>query len=314
MYADLLAVGLTTLDIVGYPIDTIPADEAGVLISGIDIVPAGTAAGFALVAAVLGMKAGLISALGDDRPGRFVRGVLEEHGVDTSLTPTLPGFPTSATILPIDSHGRRPTLHAPGASMLMELDDAAVQAASHARFVHWAAIGGRRIDAGQRTRFLQNASSAGAMVTCDLIAPAPDAAADLAEIAPAIDCFLPSLTEARLLTGRTEPADCAAALLAKGIPTIVIKLGAAGTLVATAQAVTATPAFKIDVVDTTSCGDAFCAGYVTAFSRGFEIDARIRFASAVAALVAQGLGTLGKLESFDQALAASSSMAIREFA
>ena len=58
MAADLLAVGLTTLDIVGYPIDAIPADEAGVLISGIDIVPAGTAGGFALVAAALGMATG----------------------------------------------------------------------------------------------------------------------------------------------------------------------------------------------------------------------------------------------------------------
>ena len=122
------------------------------------------------------------------------------------------------------------------------------------------------------------------------------------------------MTEARLLTGKTEPADCATALLAVGIPTIVIKLGAAGTLVATAETMTAAPAFKIDVMDTTSCGDAFCAGYVAAFARGFEMDARIRFASATAALVAQGLGTLGKLENFDQTLAASSSMAMRDIA
>ena len=311
MPADLLAVGLTTLDIVGYPIDTIPADEAGVLISGIDIVPAGTAGGFVLVAATLGMKAGLVSALGDDRPGRFVRGVLEDHGVDTSLTPTLPGFPTSATILPIDSQGRRPTLHAPGASLLMEISDADIEAASHASFVHWAAIGARRIDPAQRDRFLQAAKNAGAVITCDLIAPAPDAAAELAQIAPFLDCFLPSLVEAQFLTGQADPAACAAALRALGIPTVVIKLGAAGALVASDEGVETTPAFRVEVVDTTSCGDAFCAGYVASLARGFPMAARIRFASATAALVAQGLGTLGKLVGFDHTLAASKSMTIR---
>jgi sugar/nucleoside kinase (ribokinase family) len=314
MGADLLAVGLTTLDIVGYPIDAIPAGEAGVLISGIDIVPAGTAGGFALVAALLGLKTGLVSALGDDRAGRFVRGVLEAYGVDTALTPTLPGFPTSATILPIDSQGRRPTLHAPGASLLMELDDAAIEAASHSRFIHWAAIGARRIDPAQRDRFLRAAKDAGAVITCDLIAPAPDAAAELAAIAPLLDCFLPSLVEAQFLTGQADPAACAAALLATGIPAVVIKLGAAGTLVASADGVASFPAFQVEVMDTTSCGDSFCAGYVAALSRGFTMADRIRFASATAALVAQGLGTLGKLQDFDHTLAESRTMRVRETA
>lgn len=308
MDVDLIAVGLTTLDVVGTPIDAIPADEAGVLISGIDIVPAGTAGGMALVAATLGLRTSLVSALGDDRAGRFVRTVLHDHGVDTALTPTLPGFPTSATILPIDSQGRRPTLHAPGASLLMTIEDAAIAAAAATRFVHWAAIGARRIDQAQRDRFLQAAKRAGATITCDLIAPAPDAALELAQLAPALDVFLPSLTEARLLTGHTEPADCAAALLQLGIPLVIIKLGAAGSLAASAEGVTAYPAFQVDVVDTTSCGDSFCAGYVTGLAHGFAMDRRMAFAAATAALVAQGLGTLGTLRSFDQTLHAASTL------
>ncbi len=311
MQADLLAAGLTTLDIVGYPIDAIPADEAGILISGIDIVPAGTAGGFALVAARLGLSTGLISALGDDRPGRFVRGILHDHGVDTSLTPTLPGFPTSATILPIDSRGRRPTLHAPGASLLMEITDAAIEAASQAKFIHWAAIGGRRIDPAQRDRFLRAGKAAGATITCDLIAPAPDAADELAQIAPALDHFLPSLTEARVLTGRTEAADCAAALLALGIPSVVIKLGAEGVLAASAAGMAVVPAFQVEVVDTSSCGDAYCAGYVTALAHGLAAAERLRFAAATAARVAQGLGTLGKLLDFDATLRDAASMRLR---
>src|SRR5277367_4602112 len=63
----LLAIGLTTLDILGRPIDAIPADGTGRLIDEIELVPAGTAGGTALVAAKLGLKTKLLSALGADR-------------------------------------------------------------------------------------------------------------------------------------------------------------------------------------------------------------------------------------------------------
>ena len=314
MPSDVMTVGLTTLDIVGFPIDAIPPDEGGVLISGIEIVPAGTAAGFALVAAALGLRTALVSALGDDRPGRFVRSVLHEYGVDTTHTPTLAGFPTSATILPIDSQGRRPTLHAPGASLLMELTEAAVAAAAQTRAVHWAAIGARRIDPALRDRFLRAARDAGALITCDLIAPGPDAAAELAQIVPVVDIFLPSLAEARILTGHTTPQACVDALRALGIPSVILKLGAAGSLIADQDGVRTLPAFDVDVVDTTSCGDAFCAGTVAASLRGLPTDQAVRFGSATAALVAQGLGTLGKLQTYDETAHAADTMTMRKTA
>jgi sugar/nucleoside kinase (ribokinase family) len=310
MHADVLAAGLTTLDIVGYPIDAIPANEGGALISGIDIMPAGTAGGFVMIAAVLGIRTGLIAALGDDRKGKFVRTVLHEYGVDTSLLRVLPGLPSSATILPVDSQGRRPTLHAPGASLLMEIGEDEIAAASRAKFVHWAAIGAPRVQPALRARFLQAARAAGAMVTCDLIAPGPGAAAEVAEIAGAIDCFMPSLAEARHLTGHSEAEDCAAALLAMGLPRVIIKLGAAGALHADGAGMTRSPAFAVEVVDTTSCGDGFCAGFVAATARGLTVAESVRFAAATAALVAQGLGTLGKLESFAHTLDQAGSMTV----
>jgi sugar/nucleoside kinase (ribokinase family) len=298
MVTDVLAIGLTTLDIVGHKIDALPQDEAGVLIDGIDIVPAGTAGGFALVAATLGLKAHLISALGADRVGRFVRQVLEDHGVDTTLVPTLAGATTSATILPIDSRGRRPTLHALGASMATEVTDAAIAAAACTKFIHYAAIGAPRIVPSARTRFLQAGTTAGAIITCDLISPGPRAHAEIADILPALDCFMPSLAEARFLTGHSDAASAAAALRAAGARSCIIKCGAAGVLLSDANGVRTIPAFDVPVIDTTSCGDAFCAGYVAGLNKGWDTETSCRFAAAVGALVAQGLGTLGRLTGF----------------
>ena len=155
------------------------------------------------------------------------------------------------------------------------------------------------------------AGAGGAVTTGARRAPGPGAAAELAQIAPALDCLLPSLTEARILTGHTWAAECAAALRALGIPTVIIKLGAAGMLAATEEGVISTPAFAVEVVDTTSCGDAFCAGFVAAWSRGLDLAGRIRLGAATAALVAQGLGTLGKLVDFEQMQQAAGTMRLR---
>ena len=51
------------------------------------------------------------------------------------------------------------------------------------------------------------------------------------------------------------------------------------------------PAFAIDVVDTTGCGDAFSAGFLRGLSLGRSRRDAAVLGCATAALVAQGLGT-----------------------
>lgn len=51
------------------------------------------------------------------------------------------------------------------------------------------------------------------------------------------------------------------------------------------------PAFAVDVVDTTGCGDAFSAGFLRGLSLGRAPRDAAVLGCATAALVAQGLGT-----------------------
>jgi len=46
------------------------------------------------------------------------------------------------------------------------------------------------------------------------------------------------------------------------------------------------PAYRVQVMDTTGCGDVFHGAYASALVRGLELPERIRFASAAAALKA----------------------------
>ncbi len=300
MKFDLLCVGLTTLDIVGRPITEIPKDEGGRLIDQIACAPAGTAAGAACIAARLGLKTGLAGAVGDDLTGKFVRFALEDGGVNTSLLKTMEGLPTSATILPIDHQARRPALHAPGAGSIPPLTDELMAAVANVRCLHYAAIGAPTFDGGPGEKLLKAAKAGGAEIFCDLIAPRPGTKDELQRVLPYVDWFLPSADEARFLTGIEDLQSAADAFVAMGAKNCVIKDGGRGAVMAAGELRGRLPAFKIDAVDTTTCGDSFCAGFITAHVMGWSDLTALKFAAATAAMVAQGLATYGKLVSFEQ--------------
>jgi sugar/nucleoside kinase (ribokinase family) len=308
MRQGLVTIGLTTLDVVARPIDALPDSESTTLVEGIALAPAGTAGGAAYVAARLGLKVRLISAMGDDLAGRMVRLAFDEAGVDTSLLETLTGVPTSTTVLAVDSQGRRPNFHAPGAGMSTGVSDAALDAARAAKFLHYAGVGGRNLDKGPGADLVRQAKAASAIVTCDLISPRRSAMDELKTLLPNLDYFMPSAAEASFLTGLADLDAAADVFLGLGARNVIIKNGRKGSLLRLDGARTSLAAFAITPVDTTSCGDSFCAGFIAALDRGWAPVEAARFATATAALVAQGLATLGKLESFDATLAAMRQM------
>lgn len=312
MSKGLLCIGLTTLDVVARPIDALPEGEGTRLIEGIAMAPAGTAAGAAMVAATLGVKTALAGTVGGDLMGRVVRLGLEERGVDVSLLDVMDGFPTSATVLTIDSQGRRPNFHALGAGLFAPTDERVMAAAGRCGFLHYAGIGGPRLDGGAGAAVVAAARAAGATVTCDLISPQPSALAELERLLPNVDYFMPSVGEAFALSKTHDLAAAADFFLGLGAGGVIIKNGGAGSYVALGEARSVLPAYAITPVDTTSCGDSYCAGFIAGLDHGMSPLDACRFATAVAAQVAQGLATLGKLESYEGTLEAMQTMTLKD--
>ena len=309
MATGLLTIGLTTLDIVAHPIDALTHTERAIIIEGIVCAPAGTAGGAALVAARLGVPTKIVGAVGDDMIGAFVRLGFESVGVDTRLLATRPGERTSTTLLAVETGGTRSSYHAVGAGGGAAIDDAVVAAACASTFVHYAAVGGRSSDGGPGVELLRAAKAAGVAVTCDLIGPRRSALDELKLLLPHVDYFMPSAAEATFLSGLDDLAAAAELFRSLGAGACIIKNGGRGSYVSIGAERLTVPAHAIQPVDTTSCGDSYCAGFIAALSRGWPPLEACRFATATAALVAQGLGTLGKLESF-----AATEKAMRETA
>ena len=77
----------------------------------------------------------------------------------------------------------------------------------------------------------------------------------------------------------------------RGAGCVAATCGADGVLLVDGSGSERVPAFEIDVVDTTGCGDAFSAGFLRGLSLGRSRREAAELGCATAALVAQGLGT-----------------------
>ena len=98
--------------------------------------------------------------------------------------------------------------------------------------------------------------------------------------------------EAELITGCIDPSDAARDLLA-GLQRgkVLVRMGMAGCLVAqAAEEVVQVPGVPVTIVDTTGAGDAHLGAFIAALAAGYDLQAAIRRANAVAALTVSRCG------------------------
>jgi sugar/nucleoside kinase (ribokinase family) len=161
----------------------------------------------------------------------------------------------------------------------------------------------RKLDGEPSRVLLAEAKARGRIVTFDLIAATAQTIGIVRPLLPFIDYFMPSIEEARDMSGQKTPDDCANFYLDHGATCCVLTLGGEGAYYAHRDgARLRVPAYDIDVVDTTGCGDAFDAGFIAALHHKMDPETSVRFAQAAAALVATGLGSDAGIVSFEHTM------------
>ncbi|MGH1560300.1 carbohydrate kinase family protein [Caulobacter segnis] len=93
-------------------------------------------------------------------------------------------------------------------------------------------------------------------MTCDLISPQATALDELKRLLPFVDYFMPSAAEAQFLTGEDDLFVAADVFRDLGAGGCIIKNGGRGSVVVLDGVRTTLPAYVIQPVDTTSCGDS----------------------------------------------------------
>jgi sugar/nucleoside kinase (ribokinase family) len=313
MRYDVSVIGLYILDILGRPVSRIPDGGNVDFIDEIRLTVAGTAGGTVVDTAKLGLKSLAVGAVGDDEKADWVLMTLAKHGIDVSAMQRLSGVPTSATILNVRPNGDRPPLHVRGASDHFDVPPSMYDQVFDAPIVHLGGTGLlRRLDGPASVTLLTEAKRRGRIVTFDLIAASAQTIGVVRPLLPMIDYFMPSIEEARDMSGQSSPEECAAFYLGAGAACCVFTLGGDGAFYAHRDGTRLhSPAYDIAVVDSTGCGDAFDAGLITALQHKMDLATSLRFAQAAAALVASGLGSDAGITSFADTLDAMNSMRIK---
>ncbi|MEU9871337.1 carbohydrate kinase family protein [Actinomadura sp. NPDC048021] len=300
----VVTLGAHILDVLARPVEGIPDGQGTVVVERIRVTAAGAAAGTAVALARLGNEVVSVGAIGADDLGDLLVTIMAREGVDVRGLVRRTAEQTSASILPIRPDGGRPSFHVPGANLTLAPDAVGPGLLEAANAVH---LGGPDVTFGLNDpaflAVLDAAREAGAVVTMDLLSTMPDLLDGAAAFLPHVDHFLPNEEQAALMTGEDDPEKAAAALLARGPRTVVVTLGGEGSIVATAEGAHRLPALPVEVVDTTGCGDAYCAGFITGLTHGKDVLEAARWGTAAAATVAQGLGSDAGLTDLDAVLA-----------
>lgn len=304
----VVTLGLQIVDILGRPVSHVPPGQHLALLDEIRITVAGTAAGTAIDLAKLGAHVIAMGAIGKDEPGDFLVSTYKKYGVETDHLSRKDGVQTSSSMLLIRPNGERPALHVIGANGELSLDDVDLDVIGAADFLH---MGGTsllpKMDGEPTRRLLEHAKSRGVTTTFDLVAIRRPDLLDLIEpCLPYVDYFMPGFEEAIMMCGLSDRADVIRFFLDRGTGHTVFKMGGAGSSIAWLEDGVVReiriPAFKVPVVDSTGCGDAYCAGFIIGLSQGWDLARSGLLGTAASGLVIQGLGSDAGIVDLQQTL------------
>jgi len=302
---DIVCLGQFTADVVVRTVAALPGKGKATFVDRISLHNGGCACNTAVALGKLGVRTAAIGKLGRDPFGDFLMDVLAGAGVETSAMVRDPATRTSSTAALVHSDGERSFLHDQGGNAALTEDDIDYDAIADAQLLHVAAaFAVEGLDGEPMARILARAQDLGVTTCLDTAWDADGRWMNLLEPCLShLDLFVPSIDEARMLTGETDPPRIADTLRAYGIQTLVIKQGAQGCYARTADREFTVPAFKVDqVVDTLGAGDAFVAGLLTGLVRGWDLRKACRLGHAAGACCVTAPGASG-IQSMKETLA-----------
>lgn len=258
----------------------------------------GSATNVAVAAAKYGLKSAVVTKVGDDPFGEFVKSEISRLGVNSSHVGTVSHLNTPVVfceIYPPDDFPiyfyREPK--APDMEITAEeldLDSIldtkvfwfTVTGLSEepSRSAHLKALQHRNrkkhtvIDLDYREMFWESET---------------EATEQIQKVLPLCTVAIGNKEECRVAVGETDPDKAADALLERGVEIAVVKQGPAGVMAKTATGRVVVPTHEVEVVNGLGAGDSFGGAFVYGMNQGWSLEKTLNFANIAGAIVASRL-------------------------
>ncbi|MCK2221498.1 5-dehydro-2-deoxygluconokinase [Actinomadura sp. ATCC 31491] len=289
---DLITIGRCGVDV--YPLQT------GVGLADVESFGkflGGSPTNVAVAAARHGLRSAVITGVGADPFGEYVRRAIRGFGVDDRYVATYPEAPTPVTFCEIFPPDHFPIYfyrgeHPPDLRLTPgSLDLEAIAAAR----VFWFSLTGLSKEPSASAHAAALAARSSGLTVFDLdyrasLWESREAARAMAARAlPRADVAVGNLEEVETAVGVREPEAAAEALLAAGVRVAIVKLGPEGVYARTPEESCLVKPVEVSVVNGIGAGDAFGGALCLGLLRGWPLERTIRFANAAGAFVAARL-------------------------
>jgi 5-dehydro-2-deoxygluconokinase len=257
----------------------------------------GSATNVAVAAARLGHRSAVVTKVGDDGFGPYVRAALEGFGVDARYVGTDPDLRTPLAFCEIHPPDDFPLLFyrepkAPDSNIGVEdLDLGEISSAP----LFWITGTGLSEEPSRSTTLGALEARSGGITVVDLdYRPMlwnsrEETERWYHEALKNATVAVGNQEEVEVAVGTGDPHEASAALLDLGLELAIVKRGPDGVLARTAEGVAEAPPIEVDVVNGLGAGDAFGGALCHALLLGWNPERTIRFANAAGAIVASRL-------------------------
>lgn len=278
----------------GKPIDSLPEKGKLEFLNELQLHPGGCALNTGIVLSKLGIKTEVIGRVGNDILGDFIINRLKGEGVETANVKRS-NKSTSSTMVMVSEDGERSFSHYIGANGELTAGDIDDKALKGVDLIH---IGGTFLlptfDGTDTRKILEKAKGLGKITSLDTAwDPTGRWLKTIEPCLQFIDYFLPSIEEAKEITGEEKPSRIVDFLLKRGVGTVALKIGEQGCYVKDRREEIRLPALEVKVKDTTGAGDAFAGGFLFGVLKEYGLRKSAQFANVMGASCVTGIGATG---------------------
>jgi len=229
-----------------------------------------------------GVPCAIAGVRGDDEAGARIEESLRSEGIDTRDLLVRAGSTSQLAFIVAESgSGRRTVFWKRPSGPPLRAGEIAFDRVRSAKVLHTDGLFAEASLAAARA-----AKEAGARVVVD----AGSLREGMLELAPSADAFLASAKFARELLGADRPVDACRRIAALGPRVAGVTLGEEGYIAIDGGRMIERPAYPVEAVDTTGCGDVFHAGFVYGLLQGWDAERCLDFGAWAASRAATKLG------------------------